>query len=454
MVRCGADDEGWASFPPSPLPPTIEGVSEGLQKSQQEDDAAQAMTAMNAIATVASATGSAAETFDENNNEHNREKEEEAQGKDSNPSSAEPVGDGTSNKRKRTMFTVSQKLAILKEIDQKTPLESQDSIIQKHGTSKTSVLNWRKNLEEIEKKSNLEESTLSEGNITDTGDEKINETKQDANATNNTESKSASAEESLETSKKKRKRREAYSISEKLAILDEIDQKVLSQEFICKKYGTTRNSVSIWRNNREEYERQVAEDKRGKKKTVLHNDGLRRIKNGLKTFYEFNMTLPPESRIPLSGENHDFLLVIFHLLTSADLHYFTTPGPIVSKRALEIKRLLLADHEEKPFLTQNELKAITTFTGSKGWGRKMAAQFGWKSGPQKSSDAGQEESKESFEEEIKQIQEMFAQFDQEMDDGHNSNCLRLRRVMVNVVSQLSAFSKPADADHKDDSEHK
>jgi len=429
MVRCGADDEGWASFPPSPLPPTIEGVSEGLQKSQQEDDAAQAMTAMNAIATVASATGSAAETFDENNNEHNREKEEEAQGKDSNPSSAEPVGDGTSNKRKRTMFTVSQKLAILKEIDQKTPLESQDSIIQKHGTSKTSVLNWRKNLEEIEKKSNLEESTLSEGNITDTGDEKINETKQDANATNNTESKSASAEESLETSKKKRKRREAYSITEKLAILDEIDQKVLSQEFICKKYGTTRNSVSIWRNNREEYERQVAEDKRGKKKTVLHNDGLRRIKNGLKTFYEFNMTLPPESRIPLSG-------------------------PIVSKRALEIKRLLLADHEEKPFLTQNELKAITTFTGSKGWGRKMAAQFGWKSGPQKSSDAGQEESKESFEEEIKQIQEMFAQFDQEMDDGHNSNCLRLRRVMVNVVSQLSAFSKPADADHKDDSEHK
>lgn len=130
------------------------------------------------------------------------------------------------------------------------------------------------------------------------------------------------------------------------------------------------------------------------------------------------------------------------------------PGSIVSKRALEIKRLLLSDHEEKPFLTANEFKAITTFTASKGWGKKMAAQFGWKSGPHKISDAEQEDRKESFDEEIQQIQEMFAQFDQEMGDGQNSNCLRLRRVMVNAVSQLSAFSKPADADHKDGSKHK
>ncbi len=321
MPKCGFDDDdGWANFPPSALPPETKALFGGLQKSQQ-DEAAQAMTAI----AVATATGNVVNTFDENNNENKKEEKEEPQGNETNSSSAAPVGNGTNKKKKRTTYTASQKLAILNEIDQKTPLESQESILRKHGISKFSVINWRKKREVIEMKSNFEKSDLSTGIEQYTWNEKIkkiNWTIKDTNATNTYELKSAIAEDPSEKSNRKRKRREAYSIAEKLAILDEIDQKVLSQEFICKKYGTTRNSVSIWRNNREEYERQVAEDKRGKKRTVLHNDGLRRIKNGLKAFHEFNMTLPSESRLPLSGENHALVILIpFHYKT----HTLTLP---------------------------------------------------------------------------------------------------------------------------------
>jgi hypothetical protein len=45
--------------------------------------------------------------------------------------------------------------------------------------------------------------------------------------------------------------------------------------------------------------------------------------------------------------------------------------------ATKIKERLLTKHKESPFLTQNEVDALTAFKASKSWSGKFAQKSGW-----------------------------------------------------------------------------
>lgn len=105
---------------------------------------------------------------------------------------------------------------------------------------------------------------------------------------NNSNAEIAAAEASLKlaNSLAGRKRRTRFDLHQKIAILDEIDQKTSTQEAVLKKYGTTRQSVRRW--DREKIQKHIDEQSRGTQIRIVERDGLKRVKDGLREFYESN----------------------------------------------------------------------------------------------------------------------------------------------------------------------
>lgn len=96
--------------------------------------------------------------------------------------------------------------------------------------------------------------------------------------------------------------RKRYTSQEKLHILDEIARKETTQTAVCKEYGCEKTSVRRWKNERAKLEEAVAEEGRAKMKANLKNDPLRRVKDGVRAFYELNNTMPKDLKIPITRE--------------------------------------------------------------------------------------------------------------------------------------------------------
>lgn len=52
---------------------------------------------------------------------------------------------------------------------------------------------------------------------------------------------------------------------------------------------------------------------------------------------------------------------------------------VISAKALKIKQRLLEEHSKNPFLTENEVTAMTSFQASDSWAGKVARESGWRS---------------------------------------------------------------------------
>lgn len=99
----------------------------------------------------------------------------------------------------------------------------------------------------------------------------------------------------------KRKPQKEFTNEEKLFILDEVARKTCSQEEICAKYGTSRQTIANWKRKRAELEKAVKEEGKGKKKKILANDPLIRVKCAIQKFYDLNEQLPKDLQIPITG---------------------------------------------------------------------------------------------------------------------------------------------------------
>ena len=99
---------------------------------------------------------------------------------------------------------------------------------------------------------------------------------------------------------KKRKKRQEFSIAEKLQILDELNKGLSQQKQIIAKYNTNRVSVSTWKKQRAQLEKQLDEELRGGRKKMFINDPLKRIKHGVRMFYDLNETMPKALKIPIT----------------------------------------------------------------------------------------------------------------------------------------------------------
>lgn len=82
------------------------------------------------------------------------------------------------------------------------------------------------------------------------------------------------------------------------------------------------NAVGQWKKNRDNIRKQV-EEERANKKQALADDGLSRVRLGIKAFYELNETLPRSFKIPLTREQFIiyclmclYVLFLIHRLTT------------------------------------------------------------------------------------------------------------------------------------------
>ena len=119
-----------------------------------------------------------------------------------------------------------------------------------------------------------------------------------------------------------------FTTQQKLDILDEIDRKESTVGAILKKHNVPRNMLTGWRKNREALAKQVEEGHSKKQRLVLNN-GLKRIKDGIRAFYDLNSSMPKGLKIPITREStlifstplHAALLHKFILLTRI-CHFF------------------------------------------------------------------------------------------------------------------------------------
>lgn len=180
----------------------------------------------------------------------------------------------------------------------------------------------------------------------------------------NTHKKNSTRKHNKVTTAKTRKAKKFYSLTQKLAILEEVDRKHESQEAIAARLGTTRKSIAMWKKDREKMKRQVSEEGRGQM-SRMHSDGLKRIKDELKAFKDLNDNMPEDLKI-------------------------TITGAIISTKAKVIRSKLLEAHAQTPFLTPLEVKDMTQFRASEPWAYKVSKALGWKR-EQSSHDDGDDE---------------------------------------------------------------
>ena len=87
---------------------------------------------------------------------------------------------------------------------------------------------------------------------------------------------------------------------------------------LCKKHGTNRTSVGKWKALRPQIEKQIEDQYRGAKFQMRLDDGLLRIKDGIRTFYEPNNSMPKALKLPITSKlfltRHTYLLYEFHIV--------------------------------------------------------------------------------------------------------------------------------------------
>ena len=83
-------------------------------------------------------------------------------------------------------------------------------------------------------------------------------------------------------------------------IWNQLDRKEITVDEACLKYNLSSNTVHNWRKDRENIEKQVEEEGRPEKKRVMVDDGLGRIQEGVKAFYDDNQDLPEGHKQPLT----------------------------------------------------------------------------------------------------------------------------------------------------------
>jgi hypothetical protein len=150
---------------------------------------------------------------------------------------------------------------------------------------------------------------------------------------------------------KPRKPRTTFTIEQKIFILDEIKKGLSSQERIIAKHNTNRGSVARWKRDRSILEKQLKEELRGNKKRVFSNDPLKRIKHGIRMFYDLNDSMPKALKIPITRKYTYVFCVCIQ--TNANFLTFSTflPEAVISAKALNIKNRLMEEHGKSPFLT-------------------------------------------------------------------------------------------------------
>jgi transposase-like protein len=89
---------------------------------------------------------------------------------------------------------------------------------------------------------------------------------------------------------------------QKLDILNDSDKKVSTITAICDKYGVHRNTVGQWKKDSDKIRKEVEEEGRANKRRTFSDDGLRRVRHGIRAFYELNETLPKSLKLPRTRE--------------------------------------------------------------------------------------------------------------------------------------------------------
>ena len=145
---------------------------------------------------------------------------------------------------------------------------------------------------------------------------------------------------------------EEYTAAEKLAVVRELkSENPPSVRLLAQQYGANHRSIYRWRKDEARLIKLVELEGKGECKRA-GDDPLVRVKDALQRFYHSNYQDDGE-QLPLTG---------------------TT----IAAKAKQARDDLLAQHAISPFLNKEEVKALTEFTASTSWGRKIAHKFGWK----------------------------------------------------------------------------
>ena len=88
---------------------------------------------------------------------------------------------------------------------------------------------------------------------------------------------------------------------------------------LCKKHGTNRTSVGKWKALRPQIEKQIEDQYRGAMSRMIRDDGLLRIKDGIRAFYELNNSMPKALKLPITSKlfltrHHTYLPYEFHIV--------------------------------------------------------------------------------------------------------------------------------------------
>ena len=105
-------------------------------------------------------------------------------------------------------------------------------------------------------------------------------------------------------SKEKQPAKKDYSVKEKLDMAKNYKSAIKGTKGqLASKWGVSSSTLTRWVKDIPEMERQVEEEGRGAKKTVLRKpDPLGRIKDGLAKFYEINKNRTKHFKIPITGD--------------------------------------------------------------------------------------------------------------------------------------------------------
>jgi len=227
------------------------------------------------------------------------------------------------------------------------------------------------------------------------------------------------------TKKQKRKKQEEFTISQRLAILDQLsssDAPSPSIQDLATRYNTTKTSIYRWKRDRPRLIKLLQREGKGEfKRAALKRKFFQMeytAKEKLAVVKEYQSTQPPisvkevarkhrttersvyrwikeeakltrlveeEGRGDVKREKKDGL---WRIKTTLQQFYeenlraeqpLKMTGGLIARKAKEAKEKLLAEHAAKQFLTEEEEKAIQDFQCSEPWGRKMGRICRWKS---------------------------------------------------------------------------
>ena len=231
-------------------------------------------------------------------------------------------------RKQQDEFTIAQKLAILKELEGPNPPKI-PALAAKHNTSRTSIYRWKN-----------DEARL--------------------NVLLRRDGKGSSKRVSKDDDEFKVKRKsynEEYTAAEKLAVVRELKKEGgPSVKDLADKVGANHRSVYRWKRDEERLAKLVEQEGKGDCKRS-GGDPLHRVKEALKAFHA-----------------HHVASVAAGATTQA------LTGTIIAVKAKQIKDDMLAQNNVTPFLSEEEVKAMTDFTASTSWGRKIVQKYGWNEG--------------------------------------------------------------------------